>query len=132
MENARDFDPPDPRMIDMSPKGMMASTSRTMPSSRLSAVSIMVSTTNPAATSRIPLGRSQARVSASDAGGLRPNDPEIRSGDTTDNNDPHSDEGSQGKRDSVVHKMFPSLENLATLDSMRSIRKKFHRPPSVD
>jgi two-component system, response regulator len=43
---------------------------------------IMVSTINPAATSRIPLGRSQARVSASDAGGLRPNDPEIRSGDT--------------------------------------------------
>lgn len=24
------------------------------------------------------------------------------------------------------------LENLATLDLMRSIRKKFHRPPSVD
>jgi hypothetical protein len=23
-ENARDFDPPDPRMIDMSPRGMMA------------------------------------------------------------------------------------------------------------
>src|SRR5262247_4333980 len=82
MENARDFDPPDPKMIDMSPKGMIASTSRAMPTSRVSAVSIMVSTTNPAATSRIPLGRSQARVSASDAGGLRPNVPAIRSGDT--------------------------------------------------
>src|SRR6516165_6016301 len=74
--------PARPRMIDMSPKGMMASTSRAMPTSRLSAVSIMVSTTNPDAMSRIPLGRSQARVSASDAGGLRPNVPEIRSGDT--------------------------------------------------
>ena len=28
MENARDLDPPDPRMIDMSPRGMMASTRR--------------------------------------------------------------------------------------------------------
>src|SRR5262245_25352477 len=82
MENARDFDPPEPRMIDMSPKGMTASTSRVMPTNRLSAVSIIVSTINPATTSRIPLGRSQARVSASDAGGLRPNVPEIRSGDT--------------------------------------------------
>src|SRR5260370_8871373 len=35
MENARDFDPPDPRMIDMSPRGMMASTSRAMPSDAL-------------------------------------------------------------------------------------------------
>jgi len=41
MENARDFDPPDPRTIDMSPRGMMASTSRAMPTDRLSAVSIM-------------------------------------------------------------------------------------------
>jgi hypothetical protein len=41
-----------------------------MPTDRVSAVSIIVSTTNPAATSRIPLGRSQARVSASDAGGF--------------------------------------------------------------
>jgi hypothetical protein len=59
----------------------MASTSRAMPADRPSAVSIIVSTTNPATTSRIPLGRSQARVSASDAGGLRPNVPEIRSGE---------------------------------------------------
>ena len=62
----------------MSPKGMTASTSIAMPTSRVSAVSIMVSTTNPAAMSRIPLGRSQARVSASDAGGFRPNVPEIK------------------------------------------------------
>src|SRR5262245_55339971 len=81
-EKAVAFRPPDTRLMDMSPKGMMASTSRTMPTSRLSAVSIIASTTNPAATSRIPLGRSQARVSASGAGGLRPNVPEIRSGDT--------------------------------------------------
>ena len=45
----------------------------------LSAVSIMVSTTKPDAKSRIPLGRSQAGVSASDAGGFRPNDSKIRS-----------------------------------------------------
>ena len=69
------------RMIDMSPKGMTASTSRAMPTDRLSTVSIITSTTNPATTSRTPLGRSQARVSASDAGGFRPNVPEIRSGD---------------------------------------------------
>src|SRR5260370_802898 len=55
MESARDFDPPDLRMIDMSPRGMMASTSRAMPTNRPSAVSIIVSTTNPATTSRIPL-----------------------------------------------------------------------------
>ena len=35
IENARDFDPPDPRMIDISPKGMMAKTSRAMPTDRL-------------------------------------------------------------------------------------------------
>src|SRR5262249_60298642 len=81
MENARDFDPPDPRTIDMSPRGMMASTSRAMPTKCLSAVSIMATTINPATMSRIPLGRSQARVSASDAGGFSPNVPEIRSGD---------------------------------------------------
>jgi len=44
-----------------------------MPTNRLSAASIIASRTNPATTSRIPLGRSQARVSASDAAGLRPN-----------------------------------------------------------
>ena len=49
-----------------------------MPTDRPSAVSIIVSTTNLDTTSRIPLRRSQARVSASDAGCLRPNDPEIR------------------------------------------------------
>jgi hypothetical protein len=86
---------------------MMAKTIRAMPTDRLSAVSIIVSTTNPDATSRIPLGRSQARVSASDAGGLRPNDPEIRSHkvETTDHNDRHSDESSYQKLDRVVHKM---------------------------
>src|SRR5262252_7373708 len=42
IENACDFDPPDPRMIDMSPKGMMASTNKAMPTDRLSAVSIIV------------------------------------------------------------------------------------------
>jgi hypothetical protein len=54
MENARDLDPPDPKMIDMSPKGMTASTSRAMPTNRQSAVSIIANTTNPATTSRIP------------------------------------------------------------------------------
>jgi len=43
--------PARPRMIDMSPRGMMASTSRAIPTNRQSAVSITVSTTNPATTS---------------------------------------------------------------------------------
>src|SRR5215467_10292028 len=59
MENARNFDPPDPRMIDMSPRGMMASTSRTMPTDRMSAVNIIVSKTNPDTTSRIRFAFSQ-------------------------------------------------------------------------
>src|SRR5258708_16289375 len=83
MENAFDFDPPDPRMMDMSPRGMMPSTNRAMPTDRPSAVSIIVSTTNPHATSRIPLRRSQARVSASDAGGFKPKDPQIPLGATS-------------------------------------------------
>ena len=65
-------------MLDMSPKGMMAKTSRTVPTVWLPAASIKVSTANPEAMSRIPLRRSHARVSASGAGGLRPNDPETR------------------------------------------------------
>jgi hypothetical protein len=53
-----------------------------MPTDSVSVVSIIVSTTNPYTMCRIPLGRSQARVSALDTGGLRPNDHAIRSGDT--------------------------------------------------
>ena len=58
-------------MLDMSPNGMMAKTIITMPTERLSAASIRVSTANPEAMSRIPLRRSQARVSESAAGGFR-------------------------------------------------------------
>jgi hypothetical protein len=36
IENAFDFDPPDPRTIDMSPRGTMAITSRAMPTDRVS------------------------------------------------------------------------------------------------
>ncbi len=54
--NAFDFDPPDLRTIDMSPRGTMASTSRAMPADRVSVVSIIVSTTNPDTTSGIPFG----------------------------------------------------------------------------
>jgi len=80
IENAFDFDPPDPERLTCRQEDD-GFTNRAMPTDRVSVVSIIVSTTNPDTTSRIPLRRSQARVSASDAGGLRPNDPVIRSGD---------------------------------------------------
>jgi len=102
IENAADFDPPDRRTTDMSPKGLIASTSRAMPTERGPAVSIRASTTSPDAMSLTPFRRSHARVSASAAGSLRPN--EFRHSlrgkevEASDDEDRHGHKNSEGKQ----------------------------------
>src|ERR1035437_5527021 len=74
IEKAACFEPPEPSTFDISPNAVKDSTRSAIPTVRGFVVSMRVRTTKPDTMSRIPLRRSQARVSGSGEGSLRPKD----------------------------------------------------------